>query len=151
TSTNVAALATEHGVIIEKNATLTLPIQSLLTPSGTALRTGRNPDAHSGRAAGQSELRVHSNWINRGMFLPGNSKVTLLDDEAAINGPTTFFDLHIGGKNTRLASNARITNTLAVHGSLVPNFDDTVFVDNSSTLAIADTGRITRSTITRRI
>src|SRR5207249_841813 len=66
-STSMGSLAVGNGVIISENSSLTLPTHAI---------AGGNSPSGSGAIAQQSQLTVHSAWVNRGTFIAGDSKIT---------------------------------------------------------------------------
>ncbi|MBI5214967.1 MAG: T9SS type A sorting domain-containing protein [Ignavibacteriae bacterium] len=123
----------------------------------------------------QSGLVLYGDWINYGIFAPGQSTIVFKGDSAKsivagdiVNESETitlpgkertpndytsnsFYNLVIDGENTNLIGNMRIQNSLALYRSLNTRAEDTITIENPSPDAIDSTGILPRGSIRRVI
>jgi hypothetical protein len=99
----------------------------------------------------QPQIICYGDWMNRGLFTPGGSLVTMAGDFQKSIMNTTFYDLEIRGNNTISEGTIGVLNTLYLFNPLGLADDDTLTVFNPRSDAVVDTGSIPRGTIRRAI
>ncbi len=136
------------------------PGGTLSFPGGSAIpgRTGRNSPTPPYGTKATSGLVCNSDFVNKGSLHAGTSTITIGGTQsrtflnAPVDGPASaFYNLELGGGITTSTGNIVVTNQLTLHGTLDPRLKDTIAITSNSPDAIADTGSITRGTVSRAI
>ena len=129
-------------------------LQSFQVEVGSSLIFQTPPAATPDNIAGvtaQQGITCYGDWIVKGTFEPGNSRIIFAGDEPKTIVASKFFDLEIDGANTTTQGTVSVQNQITLLNNLTLNTNDSLIVSSSSVSAIDDDGKILGGTITRSI
>ena len=154
-NTSVLGLRVAPGGSITYSSTDRLTVlRSMQIDDGSTLQFPSSPlkaRGGNGNLATQPGLICEGDWIVKGTFIPGTSRISFVGDAKKWIEESPFYDLEIQGKNTATRGTIVVSDSLFLRTAFNVRPEDTVRISSSAPGAIQDIGTIDHGTVTRSI